>query len=369
MRLHLFIFLLIFQSAFSNEPEIFPFNYDYPAETPQGEDDEPYVPNYDYVDLEEMAQDFVLETKRIHIPGYPTAFNPSIIRYRGAILLSFRKYDEATRVANKIGLIWLDEDFNPLSEPQFVEIRTQDPFCISKRQDARLITIGEKLFVVYNNVLKDIVDREIRRMVIAEVHYDGVHFTADNSDCFVNFEGAQLDRSEKNWVPFEYNHEMLLAYSIVPHRILRPIYGKSYCETVSLTRRSIKWNWGHLRGGTQAFLVDGNYLAFFHCSKSMATAHSGGKNIPHYFMGAYSFEKDPPFGLIGISPKPIVGKGFYHGPAYKTWKPLRVVFPAGYIFDNTQVYVVYGRQDYEVWVAKLDKRKLLESLVPVHPSF
>jgi predicted GH43/DUF377 family glycosyl hydrolase len=179
----------------------------------------------------------------------------------------------------------------------------------------------------------------------------------------------RLDRSEKNWVPFEYNHELLLSYSIIPHRIMRPLQGKSTCETVALTRRSIKWNWGVLRGGTQAFVVDGNYLAFFHCSKSMATAHSGGKSIPHYFMGAYTFEKDPPFGLIKISPKPIVGKNFYHGPAYKTWKPLRVVFPAGFVFDDAYIWVVYGRQDHEIWVVKLEKQKLLASLASVHPTF
>jgi len=361
----LYLLFLFYQYGFAHDR---PGDYfDDPSTTDEVASD-PYVPDFDYVDLEEMSQDFVLETKRIRIPGYPDAFNPSIIRYQGCILLSFRKYDRKTRATNEIGLIWLDENFHPISEPQFLEIPYNDPFCISKRQDARLLMIGEKLFIIYNNVLKDVIDREVRRMVIAEIHFDGTRFITAPPDCFINFDGERIERSEKNWVPFEYNGELLLAYSIVPHRIVRPLLGLSTCENVASSLRSIKWNWGVLRGGTQAFLNDGEYLAFFHCSKSMATAHSGGKSIPHYFMGAYTFESRPPFSLTRISPKPIVGKDFYHGPAYKTWKPLRVVFPAGYLFDDQYIWIVYGRQDHEMWVAKLDKKGLLGGLVPVLPN-
>ena len=31
--------------------------------------------------------------------------------------------------------------------------------------------------------------------------------------------------------------------------------------------------------------------------------------------------------------------------------------------DEEHVWIVYGRQDHELWVAKLDKKGLLESLV------
>ena len=82
-------------------------------------------------------------------------------------------------------------------------------------------------------------------------------------------------------------------------------------------------------------------------------------------MGAYTFEAKPPFALIAVSPEPIVFKGFYEPPYYKTWKPLRCVFPAGIIVDKDFVWIAYGRQDHETWVAKIDKKQLLKSLVPV----
>jgi hypothetical protein len=33
-----------------------------------------------FPDLQDKVQDFVLEEKQIFIPGYPSAFNPSIVR-------------------------------------------------------------------------------------------------------------------------------------------------------------------------------------------------------------------------------------------------------------------------------------------------
>ena len=42
-------------------------------------------------DLEERSQEFVLEIKKIEIPNHPHSFNPSIVRWRGALLMSFRE--------------------------------------------------------------------------------------------------------------------------------------------------------------------------------------------------------------------------------------------------------------------------------------
>src|SRR5690606_8028108 len=71
-----------------------------------------------YINLEERSQDFVLETKRIHIPGYPDAFNPSIVKWLGKNLLSFRFRDKETGNADPLGLVWLDSDFEVKGKPQ-----------------------------------------------------------------------------------------------------------------------------------------------------------------------------------------------------------------------------------------------------------
>jgi predicted GH43/DUF377 family glycosyl hydrolase len=318
------------------------------------------------IDLEERSQDFVLETKRIHIQGHPYAFNPSIIRWKGSLLLSFRTYSVKNGSTHQIGLVWLDDSFNPVGEPKLLEA-PPDSYCLSKRQDPRLIQVGESLYMIYNNQLRIPEEREIRRLFVAEVFYDGFRFYTDHSICLTHFDNQHEMRTEKNWVPFNYQEELRLSYSLSPHIVLKPDLLQGSCETISQAWTPKIWNWGTLRGGTPALLENGEYLAFFHSSINLPTEHSNGKVIIHYFMGAYTFSAEPPFTITKISSSPIISPGFYKGASYKTWRPLRVVFPMGFISDERYIWLSYGRQDHEVWIAKLDKKKLFESLIPLNP--
>ncbi len=333
-----------------------------------------------FIDLEEaMLDSFVLETTKIEIPEYPNAFNPSIIRWKqgflmsfrsgnytyDSYLLSFRTRDPASGSTNGICLILLDTDFKPISAPQELEIPHDNPAFAHRQQDPRLISIKNHTYIVYSNMIEGAHVPEIRRMFIAELHYDGVQFFTGRADCITHFEGQTESRWQKNWVPFEYQGHLMLSYSINPHKVFYPYSGTGACKLISISEGKISWEWGVLRGGTQAFIEGSEYLAFFHSSKEMKSAHSKGKKLQHYFMGAYTFESEPPFKVTKISPKPIVGKNFYHGELHATWKPLHVVFPCGYVSDKNYFYIAYGRQDHEIWIATLDKTALMQSLVPV----
>lgn len=332
------------------------------------------------LNLEDMAQDFVLETKQIKLPGYTTAFNPTMLRWKGALLLCYRIRNPLDENTNGVGLSWLDEDFNPIGSPYVLEITADHPTIPSKVQDPRLVVVADKLYVVYsNNIPGENLQAEdytakaipvslgLRRMFVGEVLYDGKTFRVVNPDCLTSFEGEKSWRWEKNWVPFDYKGNLLLAYSLLPHYILMPLIGTGHCETIASTTGNITWDWGTLRGGTPALEHNGEYLAFFHSSKALATTHSNGKKMDHYVMGAYTFSLDPPFTITKISPEPIVAKKFYDGPPHKTWKPLRVVFPCGFVFDDNYIWISYGRQDHEIWIVKLNKQGLLNSLAPVEP--
>lgn len=157
----------------------------------------------------------------------------------------------------------------------------------------------------------------------------------------------------------------MLGYSLLPHCIFHPIFGTGACETVASTQSDFSWDWGVPRGGTQALLDGDHYLAFFHSWKDLPSAQSNGRKISHYVMGAYTFQAHPPFAITAMSPEPIVAENFYRPPYHRTWKPMRCVFPAGMIINENDVWISYGRQDHEIWIAKLDKEKLLQSLVPV----
>ena len=311
------------------------------------------------IDLEKGAQDFVLETKQIHIPGFPGAFNASIIRWQGKLLLCFRVRNDKMVSTHEVGLVWLDENFNPISRAKILEIYDKKSFA--QNQDSRLIIINQRLYLVYSNFIK-IEGADTRRMFIAELKQDNDSFFIEDSVCLRPFNG-ESKRWEKNWVPFNYNEKLLLAHTILPHHIVQPLK-TGECITNSWSHSSIDWKWGQLRGGTPAVLDGNEYVAFFHSSKEMKTVHSKGEKMQHYFMGAYTFSARPPFEINRISPVPIVGKDFYHGTEYPTWKPLRVVFAMGCLFDENYFWVTYGKQDFEIWVAKIDKKGLYQSLVP-----
>lgn len=320
------------------------------------------------LDLEENCHEFVLESKRIILKGYEEAFNPSIIRWNGQLLMTFRIVPNPFFTFNsQIGIVFLDEDFNPVSTPQILD--TCDPRTIvpSRAEDARLIIVGEKLYIVYSDNKDDYISKGGFRVYVSELIYEDGKFFVINTDCLRDFEGSSPYLREKNWVPFEFNGMMMLAYSLNPHRILRPLLGLEKCETFSSSEASIDWNYGELRGGTPALLHEDQYLSFFHSSLKMSTEHSGGKAMLHYFMGAYTFSAVPPFEITQISQEPIIGKNFYKGEYYKPyWGSVRCIFPCGFIIEDLYIYVSYGRQDHEIWIAKLDKQALLQSLVPVH---
>jgi predicted GH43/DUF377 family glycosyl hydrolase len=279
--------------------------------------------------------------------------------------MSFRIYKPQNKSTNPFALVRLNENFEPISVPQVFELPFYNPVLPSKQQDPRLIAVGERLFVIYNNILENVINQEMRRMFVVELFHDGEKFTASDPECLIDFEGKNDMRYEKNWVPFEYHGELLLGYSLIPHRILRPLLGTGTCETIAASSGNIQWDWGALRGGTQALLDGDHYLSFFHSWIDIPTIQSNGKKISHYVMGAYTFQAHPPFAITAISPEPIVAENFYHPPYYRTWKPLRCIFPAGIVIDDNYIWISYGRQDHEIWIAKLDKKSLLQSLVSV----
>ncbi len=247
---------------------------------------------------------------------------------------------------SRIGLVFLDEEFRPSGEVQILNVLGED---------ARLVNVDERLYIVCDGGF---------RMVVAELNFDGDQFFVEKSEILTEFPQKSPFKREKNWVPFDYQGNLLLSYTIVPHQILAPdLDGSGRCQEVETTSTDHLWRWGEIRGGTPALRCGEEYLSFFHSSIDIATEHSEGQVMPHYFMGAYMFQKDPPFALTRMSEEPIIGKNFYSGENYDPyWHPVRVVFPCGYVFNEEYIWVVYGRQDHEIWIAKLDKLTLIQKL-------
>lgn len=321
------------------------------------------------INLADMPSNFVLETKKIEVPGYPLAFNPSIIRWQGSLLMSFRILpDRKRKFEARIGLAFLDENFNVIGEPQLLETAEPSSNIAARTDDARLVIINNQLWLVYSDNKEPTISKKGFRVYISQLISDGLKFSLLDPECLTTFEGESPHLREKNWGPFDYQGHLFLTYSLVPHRIFYPIPKSSTCITIAETKNNMhhQWQWGMPRGGTPGLLDNGQYLSFFHSSMDMESVQSKGKTSLHYFMGAYLFSSTPPFQITHMSSKPIIGKGFYENDCYiPYWKPVTVVYPCGFLSDEKYIWVFYGQHDNECWMAKLDKQALMDSLIPV----
>jgi len=260
--------------------------------------------------------------------------------------------------------MFLNEDLTPMGDPQIIPLRRMSRIK-SRAEDARLILVKERLYAVYSDNVDPKITKGGFRVFVVEIAFDENEIILGKPEKLSDFEGKNPEIREKNWVPFDSDGVLRLAYSIDPHLIFTPrLDGSGICDTVANSTTPYQWSFGTLRGGTPAFLMGNEYLAFFHTSMRVASVHSDGEDRMHYFMGAYTFQKDLPHKLTSISKEPIVGAGFYSGEQFQGyWKKVRAVFPGGYVFDDDHVLVAYGKDDADVWVAKLNRQALMNSLV------
>ena len=144
-------------------------------------------------DLEEITQDFVIKTKKITIPECPHAFNASITKWKGRWLMSFRNMIEentclnyspassnsfssdpssSSDSASNLGLIWLDEEFNPIGNPQFITLDHPNKKRDILTEDARLIVKDESLFIIYSGNKEMSLSNEHFRVYVAKLDHD-----------------------------------------------------------------------------------------------------------------------------------------------------------------------------------------------------
>lgn len=313
-------------------------------------------------DLRKTNQNFILEEKKIEIPGYPTAYNASIVPWNEKYLMSFKVKNPKIRYISKIAIVILDENFTPISTPQIVDTRVNLPKVPSKSEDARLVNINNHVYVIYNDNLQAVQTfGTYRHIFVAELDYTNGKFSLKNTLALDRFPGAKTAQpKQKNWSPFDYKGELYLIYSISPERIFKPDLSFGKCAEVAhndpFSVKSPKgWKWGVFRGGTPAILVDGQYISFFHTRQYV----KDNSDIEYWLMGAYTFDSEPPFNMRKASPEPIITGDFW------TWQNKFILYPMGIFADDNYIWISYGKNNNEIWIAKMDKQKLLDSLVPV----
>lgn len=303
----------------------------------------------------------IISNKRIYLPDYPDAYNPSLTTFDKGYLLIFRYTPDFTHGRiSYIGAVLLNESLQLISQPQLLSTRHSQAATPSQSEDARVLWYKGELYLVFNDNFDDLYPsvRERRDMYVAKLSYSDKRFSLGQPLKLTHEQKYISQFCQKNWVPFVSEDKLLLAYQLNPHEILEPDSSNGNCRPVYETKTLTLWQWGQLRGGTPAQIVDGEYLAFFHSS---CGAYSEGQPMLHYVMGAYTFNPKPPYEITKMSSCPIQAKDFYS----KTTQAKKVIFPGGFAVSGNHIHLAYGRNDCEIWIATLDKTLLQESLLPI----
>ncbi len=281
----------------------------------------------------------VLEVLDLDLINVKNPINSSIESFGNDFLLTYRINEKD---ASYIGLSILDKN---LKEKDFKKIDVNS----KSAEDPRIFKFKNDYFLIFNDKLD--IKHNCRVMFIAKL----------NKKFEIEYKTPlylHIKPVEKNWTPFTYKNRLHLSYGLMPHKVM---------ELENLEKNSLKhlvfeknpcysrffWKWGSPRGGTPAKLVDGEFLSFFHSS------FGKNKNKKIYVMGAYMYQKDPPFKVTKVSMYPII-----------FGKKKRVYFPAGFIIKKVNgkdlIYLTYGENDNNSKIVILDKDKLFENMKKVY---
>ncbi len=309
-------------------------------------------------------QPLFIFNKELKFAEFPKSFNPSLMQCDLGLILTFRYYPDPLRAwISSIGIVILDDQLNPISQPQLIDTRSLYHFTDSQSEDARIFSFLGDLYLTYNDNLEITNPNNLERrdIFIAPLSYVNEEFKIGKPLKLYHQKDYFTRTWQKNWIPFEWNNHLLISYTLNPHEVIYPNLITGECIPIYKTKIPPFWIFGEMRGGTPALLVDGEYLSFFHSSVVMESTISNKKAMHHYFMGAYTFSAEPPFNITKITFAPLLDKNFYTESDYDK----RVIFPGGFALIDQYIYVAYGKDDQEIWISKIDKNRLYSMLTPI----
>jgi len=284
----------------------------------------------------------VKEIKDIKIKNVKNPLNVSIENYSDNYILAFRVNENKS---SYIGISFLDKNFNEIGNFKKIDVQT------TSAEDPRIFKFKNDYFLLYNDKLP--IEHFSRAMHLAKINLK--NFNIDYKTVL----DQHLKIVEKNWVPIIAQDNLLLAYKLMPHKIMQlEDLKKNSLKHLIFPNTSFSrffWKWGSPRGGTPAKIVDGKYLAFFHSS------YGKSKKNKTYVMGAYTFDVKAPYKVRKVSSFPLI---------LNSSKKARIYFPTGFVVkkenDKDMIYLSYGENDKDSKIAIIDKEKLFANMKDVY---
>ena len=312
---------------------------------------------------------------QIDVPNlapHQLAYNSGMARYRGKNLVALRIDDLETSgqgTTQHIAMLELGAHFRPRGTYTWLKAQPEAN-GISTDEDPRLVVVEDTLYIVYNLKRGPARRMQVGRIELGEDLQGNTTF-ALRQDKELQFTTGDVATSwEKNWTPFAYQNTLHLVYRTNPPMVLRLTAQQLDTDDtavvpqiVSTSTRRVPWNFGEMRGGTQAIFEPllQQYVSFFHSS---CTAMGPQGLARYYCKGFYTFAAQPPFDIDRMCMAPLVGANFYDDVV--PLQPLNqsVIFPQGLVDDGDVWHVAYGKNDSTLHLATWDKTELLRQCRP-----
>jgi hypothetical protein len=334
---------------------------------------------------------------------FPNILNPSFLYWNNKIVISFRcsyTHSKILILSKVSSTSTVEEDIEMLKKLDVssltsvsLEFYGEDPRIVTTGVYTQSTNSYQRLFVILcfrsHKFLPELT-MEYAEVALNQSNNDIPYFLNSTSH-YINIEGELSNEDQKNWMPFEpiepikdpSSHPLLYVTCIHPHRIAEVSYTPSdsssslfpntteranavFGRTLAITKGHHRtWPYGHLRGGSQALLIDNQfYLTFFHSSTE--PIHPVVNKT--YVMGAYTFCPYYPYKILSMSDFPIIHQSMYEGKWHNLAKSYMlidyIVFPMSFFLGvNRTLYLTFGKQDQDGWITKMNLDELLKSLV------
>ena len=167
-----------------------------------------------------------------------------------------------------------------------------------------------------------------------------------NDIIYLGYNG--MSEIEKNWMPFEYKHELYFEYSIHPRMILKCNHVSGKCTLVHSSNYKNPLG-KHVGGGApaQPVTIDNKlyYLGIGHTRKNAPKTLR--KNFFYFFKGEF------PFNIVGMSDE------------FDIHPDNDIEFASGLVVTNNKVLVSVGIQDCYSILCKYDLNNVLNFIKPI----
>lgn len=271
------------------------------------------------------------------------AYNPSICRVNGKLLMTYR-YHPGAGYETQLGISELSE--------QFAITRTRNlEMGEGSHEDARLFSLHGEPWMSWVEAW-NLRSRDNRCFV----KYSQLEDWKTTRIYHTKSGGNETGRLEKNWVYFESDENLFCVYHSHPEQIILQVQGDTVINEYKTP--GPWWPYGQVRGGSIVQWGE-QLLRIFHSSMD----NEPGAVKRRYYVGACLMKNKPPFEVVAISKKPVL-----YGSEIDMLKPAdrkaifhhkgSVIFPCGTVIHENRLIVSVGVNDSACALVKLKWEQL-----------